>query len=112
MCFFMHTYTDYGCGKRRSTGRHRVACNKMNCRLSYSHRTDVHDCERECEGPTREDQHLVMEHLNDLCDACRNAGRLEHPQRTNGIDPNINYGHLVTPAQLAAAQANGVNGTH
>ncbi|KAH9888789.1 hypothetical protein C8Q73DRAFT_166124 [Cubamyces lactineus] len=111
MCFTIVTYTDWWCGYRQRTGRHRVDCNRRSCRLSDVHgdREDVHNCRVECTGRTAEDQHLIMERRRIVCGDCRMAGRgrREHPGAAtlttngaqNGANGQINYQHLVAPGE-------------
>ncbi|KAI0832141.1 hypothetical protein BC628DRAFT_1530134 [Trametes gibbosa] len=92
MCYYINTYTDWGCGYRQSTGRHRAECNRATCRLSNRHRNDVHECEQVCTAIQMEEQHIIMEERVDVCRACLEAGRMEHPQVfRNGSNGNIIY---------------------
>ncbi|KAI0774774.1 hypothetical protein BD413DRAFT_472470 [Trametes elegans] len=113
MCFWIVTYTDWACGFRQRTGRHRAECNRWTCRLSYSHRDDEHDCERDCTGCQMDDQHLIMEHNRGVCGECREAGRGvgEHPgggpnngangaNGTNGTNGAARYSHVGVPGEL------------
>ncbi|KAI0642446.1 hypothetical protein C8Q79DRAFT_985910 [Trametes meyenii] len=119
MCFYIVTYTDWACGYRQNTGRHRAECNRPTCRLSSSHRDDDHDCEKDCTGrlvamvwvslhdihrstSQMEDQHLIMEHPPRVCGACQELGRGEgeHPGGhgssggQNGTNGSIHYQHV------------------
>ncbi|KAJ8482618.1 hypothetical protein ONZ51_g5234 [Trametes cubensis] len=107
MCFTIVSYTDWWCGYRQHTGRHKVDCNKWGCRLSDAHgdREDVHDCQAQCTGSTLEDQHIIMERRHDVCGECREAGRgrREHPSAStngaNGANGHIKYRHLAIPGE-------------
>ncbi|KAH9857315.1 hypothetical protein C2E23DRAFT_721155 [Lenzites betulinus] len=96
MCYYINTFTDWGCGYRQGTGRHRAECNRATCRLSGRHRVDDHDCQLECTELQMEDQHIIMETRRERCGECQETGREAHPQPvTNGANGHTVYRHLT-----------------
>ncbi|EIW58142.1 uncharacterized protein TRAVEDRAFT_47320 [Trametes versicolor FP-101664 SS1] len=104
MCFYVITYTDWQCGYRQHTGRHRVECARPNCRMSNRHPINDHNCEGVCiSAVQQEEQHLIMEENRDVCSECRQAGRGEgeHPRTegangVNGHSGAIQYRRIIT----------------
>ncbi|TFK51868.1 hypothetical protein OE88DRAFT_1629177 [Heliocybe sulcata] len=49
MCIKIVQYAEYTCGHQIVTREQVVDCHQQNCRLSRSHRSDVHDCTATCQ---------------------------------------------------------------